>query len=474
MPNLLRSAQDYNTTIHAYLYGSTVDTPDYNVTNAQMALVITPTKYNRNNVDATLSMAGTTSFATAGFDMENGLSKQGGVIGEVAGLTFTDVGKIKIHLEDQTWSAEDNDDTPMNCDTNGTYICGDVNVTFIPHHFTFSSLGITNNNGSPGTFTYIANEVDQMAGRIYTTLRAENKLNVLTQNFTSYPLWENNVTVIPVVTKSTYLYPDANETNITNLLIGFSFGAKTIAWDESNSSQDLRFNFRRDINLPQNTFDVNGSDLNISMTSHYVDGIKVVDINGTRLGTINPADGNSTFVYGRIIPRNIRVFGAGTPFTANGWYEVYNASTLNGAPLQASKNESMWYINSLHSDLSTNYDGDANVTYVNTTPVNIGGAVGTDGTEDYNFPATYGLGGYKAHINTDPWLWYGVNALTYHDPDGTHLDCLTHPCFNINIVPPTGATGSAKSTNEGTKSSKKSTTGGAGWRSTTDYAPAIR
>jgi hypothetical protein len=95
------------------------------------------------------------------------------------------------------------------------------------------------------------------------------------------------------------------------------------------------------------------------------------------------------------------------------------------------------------------------------------------GMETYNFAARP-LGGYKAHINTDPWLWYGVNALTYHDPDGTHLDCLTHPCFNINVVPSIGATGSAKSNLQDAKANKRSTGGAGTWHSTTDYAPAIR
>lgn len=481
MPDLLRSAQDYNTTIHAYQSGLTADTPDYNVSNAQTAFVITPTKYNRNDVDSTLSMAGTTSFATAGFDMENGLSKQGGVAGEAAGLTFSDVGKINIKLEDRVWSAVDinnpNDPTLHDCSADGAYICGDTNVTFIPHHFTFSSLGITNNNGSPGTFTYIANKVDQMAGRIYTTMRAENKLNALAANFAPSPLWENNVSVTPVVVKSTYLYPDANETNITNLAIGFGTGTdaggtKTIAWNEANTSKYLRFNFRRDINLPQNSFDVNGSDLNISMTSRYTDGIKIADINGSRLGTVLPGDGNATFMYGRIISRDVRVFGANIPFTANGWYEVFNASNINGVPLVASRNDGMWYINRLHNDLS---DGDANVTVVITgaNPTNVTPNVAS-GIEEYRFGSGMAMGGYKAHILTAPWLWSGVKASPYSAPSAANLDCLTHPCFNINVVPAVGVTGSAKSTNEGSKNSKASTSGGGAWRSTTDYAPAIR
>jgi len=498
MPNLLRSAQDYNVSIKAYNYNTTTNTLDYNVTSANTNFTVITTKYNRNNIVDGL-MAGTTTFGVGDFNMSNGVSVKSGVVGnEVAGLTFNDVGKINISVQDQNWSRVDNTDTPQDCTVGGAYVCGDKNVTFIPEHFDFSALGITNNNGNPGSFTYIANEVEQMAGRIHTQMIARNKVGGITTNFATFPLWENNVTVIPVVTKSTYLYPDSNETNITNLPIGFSLGAKTIAWDESNTSQDLRFNFRRDINMPQNLFNVNGTDLNITVVSHYIDTSftpnHTADINGSRLGSgvnnlpytvVSPADGSSTFVYGRVIPRDIRVFGANTPFVANGWYEVYNTSTLNGAPLQASKNESMWYINALHSDTAASYDGDANVTYVNTTAVNIGGPVGTDGVEDYNFPATYSLGGYKAHINTDPWLWYGVGVLGYADPgmnvngtvDGTinSDDCQNHPCFNINIVPSIGATGSAKTETESSKSNKSSTSGGgAGWKSTTDYAPAIR
>jgi hypothetical protein len=474
-PNLLRSAQDYNTTIRGLAYNSTTNVQDYNITDANSTYIITTTKYMKNN-DINASMGGSATFAVSGFDMVNGLSKKGGVSGEVAGLTFSDVGKINIRLEDRIWSAVDNDDTPQNCDMNGTYVCGDNNVTFIPDHFDFSVLGITNNNGNPGSFTYIANEVNQMAGRIHTQMQALNKLNGITANFASFPLWENNVSVVPVVAKSTYLYPDANESNITNLAIGFLGGAKTIAWDETNTSQDLRFNFQRDVNLSQNSFDVNGSDLNISMTSHYVDGIKVADITGSRLGTVSPATGGSKFVYGRIVPRDVRVFGSNISFIANGWYEVFNTSNIAGTLLPPSRNDNGWFINTLHSDSVSIYDGDSNVTVLitgsNPTNANI---VVNSGLEEYIFGNSYALGGYKAHIDTDAWLWYGTGALQYLDPANPgNLNCLTHPCFNINIVPPIGATGSAKSTNESTKNVKSLTSGGGTWRSTTDYAPGIR
>jgi hypothetical protein len=492
-PNLLRSAEDYNLSVYAYDYGvtsGTNGTNDYNITGATSLFDLNTTKYNRDG-DINASMYGTAVWSAYDFNMSDGVSWSSAVasgVTEVAGVQFNDVGKINLKVIDENWATVDIDDTLQDCSADGAYICGDKNVTYIPYYFDFHDLNITNNNGNPGTFTYIANEVAQMAGRIHTTMRALNKSGDETRNFATYPLWENNVTVIPVVVKSTYLYPDANETNITNLSIGFSDGNKTVTWNETNTSQYLRFNFRRDVNQTAIPFDVNGTDLNISMLSHYVDAEDgdVADINGSRLGTgvlnlpytvVSPADGNTTFLYGRVIPRDIRVFGD-VDFTANAWYEVYNAPMINGNLLSPSKNDALWYTNRLHNDIN---DGDGNVTRLQSAPtvstaVNIGSASSGTGIETYSFTHV-GAGNIpysrKAHIDTDPWLWYGVNALDYLDPSAANLDCLTHPCFNINIVPAVGATGSQKSGDGVNKSSKKSDSSGT-WKSTNDYAPAVR
>lgn len=480
-PNLLRSAQDYNTTMHAYQFGTpNTDTLDYNVTAANTVITVSAIKYNRNNVIDT-TMAGTASFS-GDFNMSNGLSERFGVVGnEVVGLKFSDVGKIDVHLEDQVWSAVDNDDTPMNCNSGGTYVCGDTNVTFIPHHFDFNTLTLTNNNGNPGSFTYIANEVGQMGGRIQTQMRALNKNGAVTQNFALSPLWENNVTVIPVVTKSTYFYPDANETNIASLALGFGTltdanGTKTIAWDETNTSKYLRFNFQRDVNRTAIPFDVNGSDLNISMTSHYVDGIKTADINGSRLGTgvnnlpytvILPADGNSNFVYGRVNPIGITVIGD-MPVSAQSYMEVYGTSPVViptipiATQLAPSKTGSEWWINTPHN--AALY-GDANVTVTNPAGhVPTSNILGNGVTTYSGFPGipahiTTPLD-FEAHIKTAPWLWYGVNALPYSDPASPgNLNCMTHPCFNVRIRPPSSSWVGGGS-EKGNKSQQKSATEG--------------
>ncbi|MDP3302244.1 MAG: Calx-beta domain-containing protein [Sulfuricurvum sp.] len=469
MPNLLRAGQEYNNIVHAYNYNTTTNTIDYNVSSAMNVFNLVTTKYNRNNV-ITASMAGTATLPTNDMNMSNGISTKVGIGGnEVAGLVFNDVGKINLSLQDRIWSAVDDDDIPSALNCSGTYICSDKNVTFIPDHFDFNELNITNNNGNPGSFTYIANQVGQMAGRIHTQIRALNTNAVVTQNFATFPLWENNISITPVVTSGLYLHPDANETTISNLALGFTAGTKTIPWNETNTSHYLRFNFPRDVNpvTPPNPFDTNGADLNIAASSIYVDGGNQTTINGSRNGT---ADGSSRFVYGRIIPRDVRVFGANTPFTANGWYEVFNTPAIGTTALPISKNSATWSTNTLHNDAN---DGDGNVIVVITgaNPVN---TAAVNGVETYTFVAGYAVGGYQAHIRTAPWLWYGINALPYLDPaNAANLNCLTHPCFNINVVPSIGATGSAKSTNEANKDSKRSIGGGA-WQSTTDYAPAVR
>ena len=481
MPNLLRAGENYNLSINAYDYNTlsgpntgTHNTLNYSFTNANTLLSIATKLYDKEEVERNASttpvMYGTLSFnTTSTFDMENGISVKTGVSGnDVAGVTFDDVGKVGFTIQDHSWAMVDNDDTLQSCDSDGAYVCGDKNVTFIPDHFDFETLSITNNNGNPGTFTYIANEMDQMAARIHTNIRALNKNNNVSKNFAKFPLYENDVTIVPVVRKSTYRYPDANESNITNLSIGFVDGNRTIVWNESNVSTQLRFNFQRDINQTASPFDVNGSDLNISISSDYVD---VEDgESATIIGVKNQsAEGNSTFVYGRIVPRDIRIFGQ-TPFVSNAWYEVFDAPTLNATNLPASKNDARWYINTFHNDANS---GDGNVTVVlpNTSHTN---TTSTAGVEIYRFTAIAPTYTGKGHIDTAPWLWYGTNAAAYQDPaNPTNLDCQNHPCFDINVVPPIIKTGSAKSNHENVKNSKSSSGGGA-WKSTSDYAPAIR
>lgn len=367
-PNLLRSAKDYNLTVYAYDYGVTSGTDgsdDYNITGATAIFDLDTTKYDKNG-DSSSSMHGTAVWSAYDFNMSDGVSWSNAAVGsEVAGTKFDDVGKINLQVIDKVWAAVDInnpvDPTLEDCSVNGAWICGDKNVTYIPDHFDFADLNVTNNNGNPGTFTYIANEVELMAGRIHTRMRALNADGAVTQNFATFPLWENNVTVVPVVTTSRYIYTDANETNITALTIGFggtdgdANGTRTIAWNENNTSQYLRFNFQRDVNQTANPFDVNGGDLNITITSNYIDpdDMDTAEITGSRIGTIQPADGNVTFLYGRTHASRQRY--QEDSGTANIYFESYCfgsgcTKTLLPNGINSTRTDDVrWYVNGAHT-----------------------------------------------------------------------------------------------------------------------------
>lgn len=500
--NILRSAEDYNTTIKAYTYNTTNVAPDYNQTRSNLTL--NKTLWFKNNVTTIPgnALVGTLAWNESDFNMSNGISLNATTgTNEAAGITFDDVGKVTINLMDMDWAAVDindvnglGDPTLSDCSLAGGFICGDRNVTFIPHHFDFQDLNLTNNNGNPGSFTYIANEVTQMGGRIHTTMRALNKDGNVTKNFAVYPRWENSVTVTPVVQvpATKYRFPstnvvdtvtDANETIINNLAIGFATngddnGTKTVAWDETNTSQFLRFNFPREQNpsTPPLPFDVNGSELNITIASLYTDPdtLHTANIAGDRNAT---ADANTTFVYGRIIPRNVRVFGE-VPFTANAWYEVYMKGMLGGTTLVPSRNGTGWFVNARHDDDATK-DGNGDVTVVlpNTLalPTNSNLPVPPNtGTETYGFGSIAPTYSGVAHIDTDPWLWYGPNALPYVDPANPpgNVNCLTHPCFNINVVPAIQRAGSATTGDLKSDKENKATSSDTGV--IYDYSPSIR
>ena len=367
-PNLLRAGEEYGVSLTARDALGNIQT-DYTVIdhNFKSDLGTGSTRYFKDRTkDTSGLLQGTTDLNTTGIAyMVEGLSSLStsnpGGAQEIVDVTYDDVGLINLEVYDQEWAAIDNDDTPMDCNSSEhTFICGDKNVTFIPHHFGFAELNITNHAGPDSNFTYIADNRGMpsttpparspMAARVQTQIRALTKNDTITQNFKAddalYPYseidetarkyYENPVNVSFVVTVPTagtnqYLYPDANESNTTTVYdpnlynyIGFGrvgidsqgSGTRDILWNESNFPLD--FNFRRDINEPANPFDVNGTYLkSIKIISHYVDPddtTKTADIKGSRLsedstcplgedGCVEDnADSNATFYYGRARP----------------------------------------------------------------------------------------------------------------------------------------------------------------------------
>lgn len=369
MPDLLRSGSEYNISIDAYNFGTTTNTPEYNQIKSNLdtneSLVLAAD-------GSATTLDGTVNWTTTAFNITNGTSVYNAQH-EVAGINFDDVGKVTIIVKDKNWAAIDNDDTPQTCDGNGTWICGDKNVTFIPHHFNFSDINITNNDGASSKFTYISDLNNSapstfgMSARIQTKVIAQNEINQTTRNFRSGSAYYEN----PVAVYSSIVHVpqgDANSTIIATALLGFGTltdenGTKTVAWNENNLSKVLRFNFARDVNNSLNPFMVHASDVNLSADSNYTQlSIFGYDTTANILGEESGlGDGNATFVYGRTHAQRHRFQDANGTASIN--YEVFcNATDTNGVdcnktllPNGADSNSTddpRWFRNTQHNAIN--------------------------------------------------------------------------------------------------------------------------
>ena len=293
-PDLLRSALDYNLSLFAY--DGSYD-PDHYTTNYNQYknnLDINQTLYLSDDTEDTNNdLAGTLSFGSSDYNITDGESiaiVSGSLSNEVVGIKFDDVAKVGIRIEDHNWAFADIDDTPQDCFTNQVvingstlsieapaYICGEINATFIPHHFNVTDIHL--NNHAQTTFTYLSNDLN-MSAHVDVTISAMNADDAVTQNFTQgNGFYENPVSVDLNVTEwkpAPSLHPLGNAVIIKDIpvaqLLGFGSpdanGTHTIPWNESNATQKIMFNYVREINQVVNPFDVNGSELNITVVRH--------------------------------------------------------------------------------------------------------------------------------------------------------------------------------------------------------------
>jgi hypothetical protein len=336
---LLKSGKVYNFSLLAAQYGSFAQSLDYNVTgitNTSGVLSLNPTLYNiHGNPDTTLH--GTLSLSNS-FNIQNGLAT------DVVDMSFDDVAKVDIQVIDKTWAQVDitNGDTPANCTSSGAWICGDTNATFIPDHFTLSGVGLYNNNNTG--YTYLSDDLN-MSARVGLTITAQNALNATTQNFSSSS-WENPVNIyltVPTISGLTSIKHDINST----IDLGFNNGALTIPWNETNSSQQLLFNFKRDVNSPKNPFIVLGSNIDLNSSSLYTSSSS----NTANISGSNVATQDATFLYGRTFTPRYRF--TGNNGNANIFYEVYCDSDGNKSMLPSGSigdsSSIAWYLNVNHN-----------------------------------------------------------------------------------------------------------------------------
>ena len=223
---------------------------------------------------------------------------------EVLGLTFSDVGKVELTLIDKNWAAVDSDDTPEDCEggvvgdvevPEGMYVCGKLDTRFIPDHFELVDVNVTNRQKDQN-FTYLSSDLN-MSAHLEFTIQAVNAQGEVTKNFkennTTY--YENHVAVNVIAPKDVEIPNEGTKTmtvvdhNVSRNLLGFGGdddnGTHNIAWDDDNETQRVMFNYERDNDTPINPFEVNGSDVNVTVDSIYVGASKTATIKGTEVAS---------------------------------------------------------------------------------------------------------------------------------------------------------------------------------------------
>jgi hypothetical protein len=337
---ILTSAQDYNLSLIAQKYSSSSATNGYNVSK------INTDDYDLNktlympNGDVNNSLHGDVTFTSNDTPIVNGIGNN------AFKVNYNDVAKVNIKLTDKTWAKVDldNDDTPADCSANGAYICGDINATFIPDHFSITNISLKN---SANTYTYLSNDFN-VSAKFILTVTAKNKNDDTTQNFDK-DSWEHTV-------KATVKLPHMNgmtenkQEIATATALGFSSGIYTI---DSNISQGILFNYQRDKNTTINPFRINGSDTNTSVNAHYTSSANSVDVNGSA-----SASGNATFLYARTHATRQRFQGDTGSFPI--FVETYcyekdtnnltcNKSLLPNGTSAKSTDDPRWFVNTLHT-----------------------------------------------------------------------------------------------------------------------------
>ena len=329
----LISAQGYELNITALQYDSDDKVDDnYTVTNADKNYTIVQNIYKSptdDSIDNTLN--GTVTFPES-FDMTDG--------NVTTKITFDDVGKVHIQIIDKIWAKIDEDVSPADCSEDGTWVCGEINATFIPDHFNVTNNEVKNNGGE--VYTYITDDINNTSATLSLKITAENKDGNTTKNFKD-DHWENDINVtFSIVDNSATT--DINESNNTkNELIeanlDFNDGEATI---EHNNTV-LSFNYERNNSKAINPFQVEGSDISTTVKSGY-DTVTVV-------GNSSMND-NATFIYPKAYAPKYRYTGnTGDAYIYVLDYCYDNGCNKNLLPDGSSSktiDDPRWFINTKH------------------------------------------------------------------------------------------------------------------------------
>ncbi len=331
----LHAGKQYNLTLKA-VDSNGNPLPDYNQSSSN--ILATSTYYYADDTpcNGCNDLQGILSAFTNPFAFVNGITQQGSV-NNVADFSFDNVGKISLKVIDTSWADIDNDDTPANCQ--GSWICGEINATFIPDHFQVHFNTLT--NYSNGLFTYFSNSPLKMGAAIGATFQAMSSTNRVTTNFKAGSKYYENPVTIQIHIQNTPVGSLPIEHNISNTLIGFQNGSITIPWNETNQTKQLCFTFKRDSTLPLEPYECNDSTVNIKIRSFYGNE----EINGSTTGVGNQ---KALFVYGRIHAPLYKT--QQNSIQTKLFFEIYDPNSQAPISIKGAQSEDDidWYRNTAH------------------------------------------------------------------------------------------------------------------------------
>ena len=441
--NKLRSGETYSFTIQARdKNGNNVT--DYNQTKSalddinqtKVLLFSDGTEDDPNDPQ----LSGTLSFdSSSDFNISDGISIDANGNNDVVNISFDDVGKVKIEIQDSDWAAIDVNDTPQSCakdtvdgqEIDGAFICGDITATYIPYKFKLTNMTLQNHNAS--NVTYLSSDLN-MSVHIGVKIESVNKQNGITKNFDKTANKYENPVALNIIAPNKDINGSiiqgidhnnlmATEHNVSNNLLGFINGSHTIAWNETNSTQQLIFNYKRQANVLVNPFEINGSDVNISAVSNY---------SGTEISGWNTIDNQkATFAYARVKATkdfydDIKDNNVTTPIKVELYCDKWPATSANCPGVDTTlgaTNDYRWYISTSHNmasndgsitltieDSNSKFGNDSNVTnpIINTADQGIDNNVVVINTSS-NLPSVTNIGLATGTGNTNSWLIYDKN-----------------------------------------------------------------
>ena len=400
-------ADDVNLSYYAYDYNNTASAR-YNEFFTSLDVNSTLANSDKNCTTNTLSLALPTQF-------RNGVEHNVTTLGSVG------VFNVAINeINGSEYAVIDADDTP---DIDRFITPADINLTIIPHHFSITSITKIN---AGSNFTYISNDLDNMALKFDFNVTAQNSADAITPNYSSecyakdinldlnYSVAEGEMAEL-IIYKELNSGIEGNNTadiNSSSLPAGADILPSTLFTNDNNGTAalSLRVNFKRDVNNSLNPFVVNFNDLNIS--DQTTPSLIIYNENSHDIDL----DGN--MVYGRTHAQRQRFEGTDGNVTIN--YEVFcngsdcNTSLLPSGADSNTTDDPRWFINTSH--VNTN-DG-----IVGTISQKGGAGIvtanpATSPTTTLHYNATKGYP-YKTTMenNASSWLIYNK----YDDSDDTN------------------------------------------------------